>query len=292
MKVLCVGSCTIDTLIKKNGNITFSDKSITHIKADEIYDLWGGCAPNVSLGLKQLKVSVSLFSAPPKNKEYLEYLKKSKVTLFLEGEPEDFRFYAILDNSGHKSTIFKVDNGIVKAPSKKIIKAHDLVIISSANKKSILKAADNCAILSKPYILDIGNTIFEFEKEEFIKIHKSSFINTMNQKELNFVEKEFKISLIGLSGNNKQVIITRGEYGADWYFNKKNFHSDILYTKPVDETGCGDAFRVGLIYGLTHNMNKKTCLNLGMFLAYKNVQVFGGQSYTVTKDEMLKFSML
>ena len=288
MKVLCVGSCTIDSMMKVDGEIKLPFKGSSSFKSSKLEEHWGGCAPNIAKGLSQLGVKTSLFCAPPKDDRYLKYLKTLNINLIFRGNAQDFKFYAILDNNGHRITIFNGDTGGSIPPTPEVLRKHDIIIISPTDKNTMLKTAELCKALKKPYILDIGNTVKIMTKAEYIKIHKNAFISSMNQNELNFIEKNFKIPLSALSGKNRQTIITRGTDGADWYFGKNFVHTDIIYAEPIDETGCGDAFRAGLVYGLIKGMDKKNSMKAGIWMAYKNVQLYGSQTYTVSENELLK----
>jgi adenosine kinase len=54
----------------------------------------------------------------------------------------------------------------------------------------------------------------------------------------------------------------------------------------VDPTGCGDAFRAGLLYGLTHNMDWPTTARLASTMGGLKIAHRGGQTYTPSRDEI------
>jgi len=79
------------------------------------------------------------------------------------------------------------------------------------------------------------------------------------------------------------LIVTRGEQGAEIYTSNERFDIPVVRVdQVVDPTGCGDAFRAGMLYGLTHDMDWMTIGRLSSLMGSIKIASQGGQNHAPT----------
>ena len=81
------------------------------------------------------------------------------------------------------------------------------------------------------------------------------------------------------------MIITRGSKGADIITPAKTFEIPVAHAQSLtDPTGCGDAFRSGLLYGLLNDMDWETSGRIGSLLGAYNIERPGTQNHKFSMD--------
>ena len=80
------------------------------------------------------------------------------------------------------------------------------------------------------------------------------------------------------------LIVTTGAQGCDvWIAGEKAHVPGIKASKVVDPTGCGDAFRGALLFGLEQGWSLERCAQLGNHLGARKIAEQGPQNYTIDK---------
>ncbi len=110
----------------------------------------------------------------------------------------------------------------------------------------------------------------------------------MNSYEYELFRKKTSLDFNNFVNENKVFIITNGDKGSDIFTQKENFHIDsVKVVDAVDPTGCGDAYRAGIIYGI---LNKMTWDKIGILsanLGATKVEHFGTQNHNFDKIKSL-----
>jgi adenosine kinase len=82
------------------------------------------------------------------------------------------------------------------------------------------------------------------------------------------------------------VVITRGGEGSSIYTRKRRFDIPVVSPKAVvDPTGCGDAYRAGLLYGLMHDMDWETTGRIAALMGAYKIEQAGTQNHYFTREE-------
>jgi len=85
----------------------------------------------------------------------------------------------------------------------------------------------------------------------------------------------------------KALIVTKGAEGADVYSGGKTIAiPPVPASKVVDPTGCGDAFRGGLLFGLENGMDWETTGRLASLMGSIKITHQGPQNHKPSKDEI------
>jgi len=83
------------------------------------------------------------------------------------------------------------------------------------------------------------------------------------------------------------LIITRGGEGSYIYTKEKRLEIPVAKSEIIkDPTGCGDAYRAGLLYGLMNSMDWETTGRLASLMGMINIEENGTQNHSFTKNEM------
>ena len=109
----------------------------------------------------------------------------------------------------------------------------------------------------------------------------------MNDYEAELLTERTGLSLEQIAERVSALIVTRGEQGAEIYTSNERFDIPVVgVDKVVDPTGCGDAFRAGMLYGLTHDMDWMTIGRLSSLMGSIKIASQGGQNHTPTLAEI------
>ena len=117
-------------------------------------------------------------------------------------------------------------------------------------------------------------------------IDKADYI-AVNDYEGQMLQDRTGINLESLANKAKALIITLGAQGSIIYADGKKF--EIPSVKPkaiVDPTGCGDAYRAGLLYGIVNNLEWQTAGQLGSLMGSLKIAQRGGQNHQFSRDEI------
>jgi sugar/nucleoside kinase (ribokinase family) len=117
----------------------------------------------------------------------------------------------------------------------------------------MIKHAADCARLNVPFMFDPGQQLPMFSGEELIKfIDEASYV-AANDYEFEMLMDRTGLTLPQIAERLEALIVTRGEKGSEIYAKGERFEIPCVPAAAVvDPTGCGDAFRAGLLHGITN----------------------------------------
>jgi adenosine kinase len=138
-----------------------------------------------------------------------------------------------------------------------------------------------------PFVFDPGQGLPMFTGEELLDfVHKADYV-AVNDYEGQLLCERTGRSLEALAKSVKGLIVTRGAEGSVIYANGQQVEvPSVKPEKLVDPTGCGDAYRAGLLYGITHDMDWRSTGQLGSLLGALKISQRGGQNHRFTGDEI------
>ena len=124
----------------------------------------------------------------------------------------------------------------------------------------------------------------ETELHQFIE--QANYIS-VNDYEGQLLCEKTNLSVDEIAAKVKAFIITKGSQGSDIYTNGEKISIDpIKIDQPVDPTGCGDAYRAGLIYGIAHNMDWQSTGRLASVMGAIKIKSEGGQNHQPKIDDI------
>ena len=166
----------------------------------------------------------------------------------------------------------------------------DLAIIAPNDPKTMVICAKKFKQKKIPYIADPGQSIPVLSSDNLKEMISGSDILMANDYEWQMIRTKTGFSLEDVLEHTKTVIVTYADKGSSiWQKGKRKI--DIPVYKPkklVDPTGCGDAYRAGLMHGLSCDYSLKKSAHIGSWLASKCIEHQGTQNHTINEKEFEK----
>jgi adenosine kinase len=152
--------------------------------------------------------------------------------------------------------------------------------------------ADECFKREIPFIADPGQGIPAFSDTELKDFITGAHVLVVNDYEWQMVQEKTGWTHKEFLGNVNFIIVTYGDQGSKIWSSTDATVLGIPAYKPkelVDPTGCGDAYRAGLMYGYQHDYDIEKSAHIGAWLAARCVEEKGTQNHKVSKTDFKKF---
>ena len=168
-----------------------------------------------------------------------------------------------------------------------ITESISLAIIAPDGKDGMIKHANECVKKNIPFLFDPGQGLPMFDKAELINFIEQAHYIALNDYELQLVLDKTNLTLPQLASSVDALIITKGSQGSSIYANdEENIIKAIKINTPIDPTGCGDAYRAGLIYGILNNYEWVKTGKLASVMGAIKIKSQGGQNHNATISEI------
>ena len=301
MASLICGSLAYDVIM------TFEGRFKEHILPEQVHILnvsflvptmrqeFGGCAGNIAYSLKMLggdpRIMATLGGVDAGR--YLERL----TTLDL---PSDH--VRVLDgqNTAQAMITTDLDNNQITAFHPGAMMQSHLNKVSDAKIGEIavgIVAPDgadgmrtHCEQFAEagiPFIFDPGQGLPLFAGDELQRMIELSTFVTVNDYEAKLIVNKTGLSIEDIASRVKALIITRGEQGASIYHDGQCDDIPVVpAAQVVDPTGCGDAFRGGLLYGIERGLDWPTTGRLASLMGSLKIATQGPQNYWLSPEEI------
>lgn len=162
-----------------------------------------------------------------------------------------------------------------------------VAIIAPDGRDGMLKHATDCARLNLPFMFDPGQQLPMFSGDELIDfINKASYV-AANDYEFEMLMDRTGLTLADIASRLEALIVTRGEKGSEIYANGECFEiPTVTASAVVDPTGCGDAYRAGLLFGITSGFDWPTTGRLASLMGSIKIASQGGQNHAFTAADI------
>jgi adenosine kinase len=305
MSVQISGSIAFDTIMVFEGR--FKD----HILPDQVHMLnvaflapqmrqeFGGCAANIAYTLRALGQPCGLLGAI--GKDGADYLKRLQALgidtsqvlsaddcfsaqAFITTDLDDNQITAFHPGAMNRAGEVGIGNG-----------AATLGIVSPNGKQAMLRHAQEFKECGVPFVFDPGQAMPIFNREELEMLTSQATWIAVNDYEGHMLAEKLGTTIAHLAAKTAGgMIITRGAQGVEVLEHSGASRVEgldaqtIFGSKPVDPTGCGDAFRGGLLFGLANGASLHDSARLGNVMGGMKVVHRGGQNHSVKPDEVQK----
>lgn len=292
MPALICGSLAFDTIA------TFPGRFGQQILPDQLHILnvsflvpelrreFGGCAGNIAYTLWQLGgAPVVKATLGTDGADYLQRIRGWGVDdSFVTVVPGAYTAQAIIitDQDNNQITAFHPGAmqlaGTIAVPARPDLR---LAIIAPDGRDAMWLHAEQLARADIPFIFDPGQGLPMFDGGELRTfIDKASWV-ALNDYEAKMLCDRTGHSLASLSRSHlKGVVVTLGAQGCDvWEQGERTHIPGVSATAVVDPTGCGDAFRAALLYGLERDWPLQRCAALGNRIGALKIACRGGQNH-------------
>ncbi len=290
--IIC-GSLAIDTILNFEGN--FADQ----ILPDQIHKLnvsffvpgmrreYGGCAGNIAYGLRQLGgVPLPMAAVGPDARDYLERFTAMGIdTSLIMVRPDNYTALCTIMTDKQNNQITGFHPGAMTEAHLNEIKPRadaKLGIIAPDGRDAMWTHAHQFKAAGVPFIFDPGQQLPVFNGEEHRELIAIADYVAVNDYEGSMLSERTGWSLAEISKHVKGLVVTLGEHGCEvWTDGQKTVVAPVKAVAVVDPTGCGDAFRAALLYGIERGWDLVRACALGNKVGAIKIAQRGGQNYTL-----------
>ncbi len=159
-------------------------------------------------------------------------------------------------------------------------------IVAPDGKEGMLSHAEQFANAGIPFFFDPGQNVPIIEKDELLTAFEHATWLTFNDYEWQLVEDKTGLTIDTINDHVEALIVTKGGEGSIIYTKGKKYEIPPAKAKELaDPTGCGDAFRAGLLYGLMNNMDWETTGRIASLIGAIKIEKAGTQNHKFSKQE-------
>lgn len=298
MTTLICGSLAYDTIM------VFGDRFKNHILPEQIHILnvaflvpdmrreFGGCAGNIAYNLKLLGGSPLIMATVGEDSApYQQRLKNLALnTQHVREVPNSFTAQAFIttDLDDNQITAFH-PGAMTYSHQNKVSDALgvQLGIVAPDGRDGMLQHAKEFHAAKIPFIFDPGQGLPMFGKEDLLNFMQLADYCTVNDYEAKLLADRTGCTLEQLATQVKALIVTLGAEGSLIYTAERCI--SIPAAPPlavVDPTGCGDAYRAGLLYGIGQGWAWEKAGRLASLMGAIKIAHRGGQNHAPTMSEI------
>ncbi len=162
-----------------------------------------------------------------------------------------------------------------------------LAIVAPDGREGMLQHARDLATTGIPFVFDPGQGLPMFSGEELLGFMKLARYACVNDYEARMLCERTGISLEGLAANVEALVVTLGSEGSRIYAEGRCHDiPPVQATAVVDPTGCGDAYRSGLLYGIAAGWDWERTGRIAAVMGALKVAHRGGQNHRPTRQEI------
>ena len=249
---------------------------------------YGGCAGNIAYNLKLLGGDPLIMATLGQDgAPYVERLKKQGIsTRCIRSFDDAYTAQAFITTDADNNQITAFHPGAMgNSHHNKISEAGDvkLAIVAPDGRDGMIEHARDCAAANIPFIFDPGQGLPMFSGPELIDFIELATYVAVNDYEAELLTERTGLSLPENAERVSALVVTRGEQGAEIFTADGRFDIPVVRVhQVVDPTGCGDAFRAGMLFGLTRGMDWMTIGRLASLMGAIKIASQGGQNHAPT----------
>jgi adenosine kinase len=297
MKIVVTGSIAYDYLMSFPGTFTehFLPEHMNRVSLSFLVDTMdkrrGGCAPNIAYTLALLGARPLLMATAGEDfGEYRQWLDAAGIdTTHVKQIDGKFcaSFFCSTDVNNNQIASFytgaMADAGQL---SFRAVEECALAIIAPNDPGAMVQYAEECRTLGIPFIFDPGQQCARMSGDELRDGITGATIVIVNDYELELLRQKTDLSEKDILDVAKALIVTRGEVGSSVLTRGGQVDVPaVTPTRIVDPTGVGDAFRGGLMRGISLGLPYEVCARMGSVAATYALEHMGGLSHAYTWQE-------
>lgn len=298
MRTLICGSMAYDTIM------VFHDRFKNHILPDQLHILnvafhvpdmrreFGGCAGNIAYSLKLLGGEPLIMATVGEdNAPYMHRLERLGLDRsHVQEVPTTYTAQAFITTDLDDNQITAFHPGAMNySHLNHVADAQGLTIgiVAPDGREGMMQHAQEFHDAGVPFIFDPGQGLPLFSGEELLNFLQLADYCCVNDYEARLLTDKTGRSIEDLAGLVDALVITLGADGAHIHVGGQRL--DIPSVKPdelVDPTGCGDAFRAGLLYGIASGMPWDKAGRLASLMGSIKISHRGGQNHKPTREKI------
>lgn len=295
---LICGSIAFDTIM------VFGDYFKNHILPEKIHILnvaflvpdmrreFGGCAGNIAYNLKMIGGEPLIMGTV--GDDYQPYADRltgmDLAQAHVRHVPGTFTAQAFITTDLADNQITAFHPGAMNyAHENHVADAKNvrLGIVAPDGRDGMVQHAHEFHEAGIPFMFDPGQGLPMFNGDELMDFIRKADYVAANDYEAQLLQERTGLNLEALAKLVKGLIVTKGAQGSTVYADGQQI--EIPCVKPealVDPTGCGDAYRAGMLYAIANGMDWESAGRLGSLIGALKIARRGGQNHSFTRDEI------
>lgn len=294
---LVAGSIAYDTIMR------FSGRFSEHILPDKIHELsvafmvddvrreYGGCAGNIAytlslLGETAIPVAAVGRDFPP----YAEWMDANHIAREYVLELSDVltaQAYINTDDEDNQITAFH-PGAMSRAHEQSLPQetGAKVGIVSPDGREAMLRRAYEFSEAGIPFMFDPGQGLPLFDGKTLAKFLRQARWLAMNDYEAGLMQEKMGMNVENMVDGLEAVVVTRGSKGSLIYTKRACYEIPVVRASAVvDPTGCGDAYRAGLLFGILNGYDWETTGRIAALAGSIKVEMRGTQNHRFSSDE-------
>ena len=297
MTALICGSYAFDNIM------VFHDQFKNHILPDKIHMLnvsflvpdmrreFGGCAGNIAYTLNLMQADVMPMATIGSDfAPYAQWMEKCGVSQkYMKVIANSYTGQAFITTDQDDNQITAFHPGAMGySHLNKVADAEGVTIgiVSPDGRDGMIEHARQFEKADIPFIFDPGQGMPMFGAEELKTFIQQATWLTVNDYEMQMLLDKTGMTPAEISAQVEALIITRGGDGAEIITDDGSIMIPVVAAEKLeDPTGCGDAFRSGLLYGLMNELDWEVTGRIASLLGSIKIAHHGTQNHSFTLDE-------
>ena len=290
--IIC-GSLAFDTIMN------FEGRFAEQIMPDQLHILnvsflvpslrrdFGGCAGNIAYALKLLGgTPLPMATLGQDGDVYLERFRQQGISSeFVLTIPDAYTAQAMIITDVDNNQINGFHPGAMEQAWRTRVQARgdiQLGIVAPDGRDAMVQHAAQFAAAGIPFVFDPGQQLPRFDGAELrVFVEQASWV-AVNDYEGKMLSERTGWDNAEISRRVRGLIVTIGALGSEvWIEGKKTLVPPVAALEVVDPTGCGDAYRGALLFGLEKGWPLERCAALGNHLGSLKIAQRGPQNYTI-----------
>ena len=297
MTALICGSVAYDNIM------VFEDSFKNHILPDKIHILniaflvprlrreYGGCAANIAYNMKLLgenplpMATVGQDFGPYGERLDSHGIRREHIRVlddvftaqaFITTDLDDNQITAFHPGAMNRSELNKVADA----------RGVKIGMVSPDGRTGMIEHAEQFAAAGIPFVFDPGQGLPMFDGNDLRRFIEQATWVTVNDYEWQLLKDRTGFDVSDLTDQVDALIVTRGAEGSTVYTSDGQYDIPTARPKAVeDPTGCGDAYRAGLLYGLLRDLDWETTGRIASLMGAIKIECHGTQNHSFTLDE-------
>ena len=296
MRTLICGSLAYDTIM------VFRDRFGRHILPDKTHMIsvsftvgdmrreWGGCAGNIAYNLKALGgdpvVMATIGDDGAPYRERLSALGVAADGVRSVAGAFTAQAYIITDLEDNQITAFH-PGAMGHSHESRVgdVDGVRLGIVAPDGRDGMLKHAAEFRAAKIPFVLDPGQAMTLFSGDELVDMIDAATVVAVNDYEARLIAERTGLTVEEIARRVEALVVTLGAEGSRIHVGGATIHVPAVRPSAlVDPTGCGDAHRAALLYGMAQGWDWQKTGRLGSLLGSIKITARGGQNHAVDRD--------
>lgn len=296
MSVLICGSMAYDTIM------VFPDKFKNHILPEKVHILnvsflvpemrreFGGCAGNIAYNLKLLGEEPYIMATVGHDFEpYAHWLNDCQISAdYIKVIDNNYTGQAYITTDEDDNQITAFHPGAMNSSHENSVPKEQeisLGIVSPDGKEGMQLHAREFVTQGTPFIFDPGQGMPMFNGDELLELLDLASYVTLNDYEAALMQEKTGLSQEQMAAHVDGLVITMGGEGSIIYTQGQRLKIPAAKAnKLADPTGCGDAYRAGLLYGIRNNYSWEITGRIASLLGAIKIEQHGTQNHSFTMD--------